>query len=353
MADVVFRIGTICEALEARQLLSVGGLYSVPVSPTQSVSEDGGWKFALNPSGSPQSSSFNDGSWNSVTLPHTWDAAVGNTPTGDGWYRKSITISPSMIGDEIYLQFEGANQTATVWVDGVKVATHAGGFSAFDVDVTAKMTAGTHVVAVDVNNNTSANVSPAGGGDFIEEGGLYRDVSLVAVSKTHVALAEPVVAADASGSVLAGSGVYFSNSTVVTGATSAPVQVKTVLDDLGSAENVSVTSYLVNAAGVIVAQQSTTTAMAAGKTDFTISQSATVANPHLWAGRADPYLYDLYVEVRDTSSGKLLDLNHQQVGIRSFSISASNGFFLNGQSYKLVGVDLSQDSGATAMPCAG
>ena len=62
--------------------------------------------------------------------------------------------------------------------------------------------------------------------------------------------------------------------------------------------------------------------------------------------------------MRDSSTNQLLDLSHQQVGIRSFKINASPNpndpnlanqdqaaFELNGHPYTLVGVDMHQDSG--------
>ena len=83
-----------------------------------------------------------------------------------------------------------------------------------------------------------------------------------------------------------------------------------------------------------------------------------MANPHLWDGRIDPYLYTLYVEVRDSSTNALLDLSQQQVGIRSFKINAQPNpsdpnlanqdqaaFELDGLPYTLVGVNIHQDSG--------
>ena len=83
-----------------------------------------------------------------------------------------------------------------------------------------------------------------------------------------------------------------------------------------------------------------------------------MANPHLWDGRIDPYLYTLYVEVRNSATNALIDLSQQDVGIRSFKINASPNpndpnlanqdqaaFELDGQPYSLVGVNLHQDSG--------
>ncbi len=338
------------DSLEPRRFLTVGSSIVVPPNPEIITNINPAWKFALNPSGTPQSTGFNDASWATVALPHTWDGSATNDQFGNGWYRKTVNISNAIIGDEIYLQFQGANVITTVFVDGVKVGSHNGGWETFNIDVTPQMTAGNHLIVVDVNNNGSDNVIPTpSGGDYTKQGGLYRSVSIVAVNKTHVALTEPVPAADQSASLVAGSGVYFSNSAVTIGATSANIQINTLLDNLSaSSAPVTVTSYLVDAAGIIRSQQSANVTLTAGQTDLSVPLSDTLANPHLWNGRADPYLYDLYVQVQD-SSGNVLDLNHQQVGIRSLAINAQTGFFLNGQPYKLVGVNLHQDTAVTGI----
>ena len=223
--------------------------------------------------------------------------------------------------------------------------------------MTSQLTAGSHLIAISVNNNTNANISPAGAGDYTKQGGLYRDVSLVAISKAaHVAQVE---SAPGTQTPVATPGVYFTNSPVTIGIASATVQVQTVLDNLSSGSSaVNVTSYLVDASGIIQAQVSTGQTLSAGQKSLSVSQSTTVANPHLWDGRIDPYLYTLYVEVRDGATNALIDLAEQDVGIRSFKINASPNpsdpnlanqdqaaFELDGQPYSLVGVNLHQDSG--------
>jgi beta-galactosidase len=355
------------EQLEDRRVLSVGDPYVLPPNPRATQNLDPSWKFQLNPTGTPQSTSYNDASWSSVNLPYTWDGSTTNAPLGIGWYRKTITIDPSLIGKELYLEFGGAYQVTSLYIDGTQVDynpatsgtidSHNGGFGEFDFDATSLLTAGSHLIAISVNNNTNANISPAGAGDYTKQGGLYRDVSLVAISKAaHVAQVE---SAPGTQTPVATPGVYFTNSPVTLGIASATIQVQTVLDNLsGGTSAVNVTSYLVDAGGIIQAQVTTGQTLGAGQKSLSVAQSTTVANPHLWDGRIDPYLYTLYVEVRDSATNTLIDLSQQEVGIRSFKINAAPNpsdpnlanqdqaaFELDGQPYSLVGVNLHQDSG--------
>src|SRR5882724_2952464 len=115
------RAGRLCrlEALEPRLALSVGDAYSVPTSPGTTINEDPGWKFQLNPSGTPQSVGYNDSAWSSVDLPYTWNG--NSSSTGNGWYRKTISVDPSLIGNELYLNFEAGYLVTSLYVDGTQV----------------------------------------------------------------------------------------------------------------------------------------------------------------------------------------------------------------------------------------
>ena len=297
------------EALESRIVLSVGDSYIVPAGSSVTINEDPSWKFALNPSGTPQSVAYNDSSWSNVDLPYTWDgAATTSPPTGPGWFRKTINVTNDLIGDELYLQFEGGYLVTNLYIDGTQVDynpnvagidSHNGGWSGFNFDVTSQLTAGSHLIAVSVNNSSVANISPGNSGntgDYSHEGGLYRDVSLIAVSKTHVALLENATdvppntspASIPTNTPIATPGVYFSTTSSVTiGIASANIQVKTVLDNQSaSPSSVNVTSYLVDASGTIQSQQIFPTGDYGGSdfglrhTEFHRRKSASVGWPH-------------------------------------------------------------------------
>ncbi len=62
---------------------------------------------------------------------------------------------------------------------------------------------------------------------------------------------------------------------------------------------------------------------------------------HLWDGVRDPYLYTCVV--RMVKGGRTVDEVRQRFGVRSFSVDAKKGFFLNGKSYPLHGVSRHQD----------
>jgi beta-galactosidase len=77
-----------------------------------------------------------------------------------------------------------------------------------------------------------------------------------------------------------------------------------------------------------------------------LSQDVAVPLPHLWQGLDDPYLYKLVVELKHGNgdgAGNTIDRVVQDFGIRTMTFDPNLGFFLNGKSTPLRGVDMHQD----------
>ena len=51
------------------------------------------------------------------------------------WYRRTVTVPPEWAGREVLLHFGAVDHDATVWVDGVEVARHRGGFTPFTAEL--------------------------------------------------------------------------------------------------------------------------------------------------------------------------------------------------------------------------
>lgn len=336
------------EPLESRQLLST---FTPPADPRVTTSLDADWKFIRSDVSGAEGSAFNDSAWTGVAVPHTWNATDGqdggnNYYRGIGWYRRHITPDASLAGKRLYLKFDGADQTADLYVNGTLVGEHKGAFAAFGWDVTSLVTPGVdNVIAVKVTNAADANVAPLGG-DYTMFGGIYRHVNLIATDSSHVALQE-FVAADTSANPIGPSVSYWVNSPGVAispsgvSAAGADVKVTTSLrNDAGSPRDLNVVSDIVDAAGNLVAELTTTQTVAANSS-VGVAQNTHIDNPHLWNGVIDPYLYHVYVSVLDGAT--LTDVTQQTFGLRSYSIDAASGFILNGQPYDLHGVNFHQD----------
>src|SRR5439155_26702053 len=86
----------------------------------------------------------------------------------------------------ILFEFDGVFQQAEVFVNGVCVGEHRGGYTGFCLDISAAVRAGENVLAVRVNNNWNPRLAPRAG-EHIFCGGIYRDVHLMVTDALHVA----------------------------------------------------------------------------------------------------------------------------------------------------------------------
>lgn len=312
-----------------------------------------GWKFLLEgntPLDNASAATALAGGGEAVTLPHTWNADDAATTDaraayrrGVGWYR--LDFENKGTAATRWLQFDGASIVTEVWLNGEKLGTHAGAFSAFRYDISQSLKPGTNTLIVRSNNSAPVTgtdptaIAPLSG-DFNMAGGLYRGVSLVGTSApAHIALND-----------LGSSGV-FARATDLTGIThsgnsasgAATLEVRTNLSNAAATAGAySVRASLVDKAGVVTATNVAKADLAAGK-DGSVTQTLSVAAARLWNGVNDPYLYTLVVELVD-SANLVVDRSVQPFGIRKMVFDPADGFFLNGKSYPLRGVNMHQDT---------
>ena len=255
-----------------------------------------------------------DGTTTTVDLPHTWNARDGQDGGNDYWrgtciYRTHFAAPQfNTASHQVWIQFDGVNASAHVVLNGSLVCNHDGGYSTFRANIT-ELLRDENELTVEVDNSKNDRVYPQKA-DFTFYGGIYRDVSLMVVSKNHFTL-----------DYFGGPGIRITPT--VQGA-DASVQVTTWHDGEGE-----VSIELLDAAGNTVAT---------GKgPDITL----TIFNAHLWNGVKDPYLYSC--KARLVVNGTVEDETTTRFGVRSFKVDPKKGFFLNGKSYPLHGVSRHQD----------
>ena len=106
-----------------------------------------------------------DGNTVSVSLPHTWNSKDGQDGGNDYW-RGTCTYSATFAApefdaasQEVWLQFEGVNASATVLLNGQQLCTHDGGYSTFRAEVTGLLQA-ENQLTVQVDNSVNDRVYP-------------------------------------------------------------------------------------------------------------------------------------------------------------------------------------------------
>lgn len=272
-----------------------------------------GWQFCKN-AGEEKAAA----AWERVDLPHTWNGTDGQDG-GNDYYRGTCcykkTLKKEEIEDEeVYLEFEGVNSSADLYVNGRLLAHHDGGYSTWRCNITQALEE-ENEIRVLVDNAPNDHVYPQMA-DFTFYGGIYRNVSLLFVGKVRFDLD------------------YFGGPGV-----SVTPAVK------GKDAEVSVEAHVTKATGKErihfsvwdgeekIAEAETTAGSPAA--------CMILENVRLWNGRIDPHLYTLRAVLSDGAAE--LDRREIRFGCRSFAIDPEKGFILNGESYPLRGVSRHQD----------
>ena len=263
--------------------------------------------------------------WNWVNLPHTWNAIDGQDGGSDyyrgtAYYAKKFERIDLTEGkddsDKIYyLEFLGANASATVYVNGKKLAHHDGGYSTFRVNITDVMD-NENLVVVAVDNSANKRVYPQKA-DFTFYGGLYRKVSIISVEKSHFDL-----------DYYGGPGIKV---TPILDGTTANVETEAFVTNGQAGQKLRYT--IKDAEGNVL--ETKELGVEETKTSFEIK------DVHRWNGVKDPYLYTAEIELVDGE--EVIDKVSTRFGCREFAIDPEKGFFLNGVSYPLHGVSRHQD----------
>ena len=281
---------------------------------------NGSWLFTKDAAlVSENHAALNTADWEAINLPHTWNAVDGQDGGNDYYrgtcyYTKKLALSDCQGAEQIYIEFEGANSSADVYVNGKLAVHHDGGYSTFRANITDLLTEESEIV-VAVDNSPNDYVYPQMA-DFTFYGGIYRDVNIICVPKAHFDL-----------DFWGGPGIQV--TPVVNGA-DANVNVIGYFTGLAGNETVK---YIIKDGDAIVAE--TVVPATEGKADLRIE------NCHLWNGLKDPYLYTLEATLLDGE--KELDSRIVRFGCRYYEIHPEKGFILNGKEYPLRGVSRHQD----------
>jgi len=262
---------------------------------------------------------LNVSAWETVDLPHTWNAKDGQDGGNDYYrgtcyYTKKLALADCKDAEQVYIEFDGANSSADVYVNGTLAVHHDGGYSTFRANITDLLKEENEIV-VAVDNAPNDRVYPQMA-DFTFYGGIYRDVNIICVPKAHFDL-----------DFFGGPGIQV---TPVMDGANAKVEVIGYFTGLSGNETVK---YTIKDKDAVVCEKEVSAKD--GKADFVIE------NAHLWNGRKDPFLYTL--EATLIGEGLKLDARTVRFGCRSFEIDPERGFILNGEEYPLRGVSRHQD----------
>ncbi len=286
---------------------------------------DGLWAFALDPQGAGRQASW----WaapladaREMPVPASYNDVIPDSAVrdhvGDVWYQRTVRVPRGWTGQRIVLRFDAATHRATVWLGDTEVVSHEGGYTPFEVDVTALVSPGEEIrLTVVVNNELTWQSIPPGVvestpdgprqqyfHDFFNYAGLHRSVWLYCTPAQ-----------------------YLRDLQVETGLDGTRGTVAYDLD-ISAGSDVQTRVVLRDATGATVA---------AGEG---ASGVLTVPDVHPWQP-GDGYLYSLTAELR-VGPG-LIDSYTLPVGVRTVQV-VGNRFLINGEPFYFKGFGRHEDT---------
>ena len=298
-----------------------------------------GWKFYRGelPVKDVIKTNYDDSNWENVHLPHAPKITPLRHPwpvpdnRGVNWYRKQFQLPQAYEGKKIYLEFEGADQVAEVWINSEKLITHSGAFTPFLVDMTdhVQFDDNTNLVCVRVNNKRDPDIPVYG--SWISYGGLYRDVYLHIMDRLHIT--DPIYA-----NKIAGGGIFLTYPVVAD--SSAEVKVQThILNEYQTTKECRLISSIRDdddkKNGSVESVQTID-----GERDHTFIQTIKINNPKPWHPD-HPNRHKLISKVYDGE--KLVDIQTTLIGIRRIDFNSEDGFSINRKRLVFMGTNRVQD----------
>ena len=377
--------------LSGAALLLRFGLAGSPAAPPgpiaagrELISLDDGWRFALGHAADPAKDfdfgaaysyaktdgwggavrpNFNDAAWRAVDLPHDWAVELpfvqapftislmdhGFKPlarvfpeTSIGWYRRHFAVPRGDEGRRFRIDFDGAFRDCLVWLNGILLGRHEGGYDPFGFDATDLVNYGGDnvlVVRVDATHNE---------GWFYEGAGIYRHVRLTKTAPVHVPLWGTYVTAQVEGNA-------------------ATLTIETeIANETPVAATIGLKSAISDPAGKPAAEVIEPARLIGPYQTAIIRQSVRLSAPQLWT-LEKPALYKLAStvlmvdptlargfntragaaesesRVRPGIPAAAADVLTTRFGIRTIRFDKDKGFFLNGTHIPIQGVCNHQD----------
>jgi beta-galactosidase len=151
------------------------------------------WRYSAAATPAAHEREFDDSSFARITLPHAnvrlpWHSFDDKSYEFVSIYRRRFRMPGGARSRRIFVDFEGAMTAATVWLNGVRLGEHKGGYTPFSFELGEHIDwDGDNVLAVEVDSTERADIPPFGGEiDYLTFGGIYREVHLRLVSQTFI-----------------------------------------------------------------------------------------------------------------------------------------------------------------------
>jgi beta-glucuronidase len=329
---VTHRADSIAERLA--RVLGCAGLWlllTVPALASSRTDLDRNWQFRADPELAGDAAGWNSNiptGTQSIDVPHTWNAGGLHDYLGVAWYFHRFYVPPLAAGAHVELHFGATFYRAHVWLNGVELGGHEGGFTAYAFDVTSKLRA-QNMIAVRIDNRPGIATipgfaergSPEVRYDWWTYGGIVRDVWLTSSGTAWVGRQSIRTEAEADGAMIHDR-IILERAL----APGAPVPMAMRVTAYGPDQRAA-------------ASETRRISLAAGATDIAVSLK--LKHPMLWS-IDHPNLYRMVVELSGRNH-ELLDEHSDAFGVRSVEIRERH-LLVNGERVRLTGLARHEDS---------
>lgn len=282
------------------------------------------WKFIPNFEQAYIVPAFDDSSFETVNIPHANIELPYNNFDESLYqfvscYRKPVWINRLEKNEQVYIKFNGVMSYAKVYLNGVYLGEHKGGYTPFKIDLTRAVKEDEYnLLAVYVDSRERADIPPFGNVvDYLTYGGIYREVSLeycnnvridtVCVKTKEVLSYKPFLDID----------LYMHNEL------KCWMELDCSFDLIFNNECIKAFNKKIKLNGQL---------------NEKINIKEDVSGIKLWS-IDDPNLY--YLDIKLINKQAVIDRHHIRFGFRDAKFT-ENGFYLNGKNVKIQGLNRHQ-----------
>ena len=277
---------------------------------------NGEWEFAFD----DKNDGVKSGLWQGkkslplkIRVPFSYQypaSGIGDTSQHDiVWYRRSFSLAEENRGRRALLCFNAADYQTDVWLNGVHILTHTGGFTPFSADITAYLKKGDNIIVVrceDTLNDAVPRGKQSWTGKpfdcyYVPNTGIWQSVWLEFYGEDCIA--EHSLFCDYDKTELYGE----------------------LVTQYGKADEAEI---LVTFAGKLIKRERFTLRGRHNKFRFALPRDYT--DDYSWSPE-NPRL--LYVDFALYKDGKQVDLAHARIGMRKISVDEHGKICLNNRPY--------------------
>jgi beta-glucuronidase len=317
-----------------RRIILISGLAFVLASPllaTTRIDLNHDWLFRTDPEQKGERFGWQrdlPGDTEPVNIPHTWNIGKYDSYLGPAWYFRTLEMPVHLSNVRVELHFGATFYKARIWLNGVEIGSHEGGYTEYSFDLTPLLRHKNYL-AVEIDNRIASDTVPgfamrqrsplAAWYDWWDYGGMVRDVWLTLGGSIQVRRQQIRSRIDEG---------------------SATVQDQVFLENRSArSKQLSIHAEAFDPDNQLAASETRFVQVRLGRTETSISLRLAV--PRLW-GIDHPNVYRMKVTVVDLGR-RVLDEHTDTFGIRTIEIRDRH-LLINGERVRLTGVTRHEES---------